>query len=166
MAGDRRRGLYRSGAGQLGGLELALSAHTLIGVDTAPFIYLWEKHPRYFSLSEILFRYFKRPGVEGLTSIITLIEVCVHPQREGRDDLVRTYERALLFSQQVQTLPIDAAIARRATALRARYGIRVPDALQIGAALEGGATLFVTNDRRLCKVQDVEVLVFEDHVTS
>jgi predicted nucleic acid-binding protein len=148
----------------LGKLERDLSAHTTIGVDTTPFIYLWERHPQYFPLSETLFRHLKEPQVQGITSIITLIEACVHPQRQGRVDLVRAYERALLHSQQVRTLPVDAALARQAVALRAQYGIHVPDALQIAAAIEAGATLFVTNDRRLAKVQDICVLLLEDYV--
>lgn len=149
----------------MGELERDLASHTTIGVDTTPFIYLWERHPQYFSLSETLFRHLKEPQVQGITSIITLIEACVLPQRQGRLDLVQAYERALLHSQQIRTLPVDAALARRAVALRAQYGVRVPDALQIAAAIEAGATLFVTNDRRLAKVQDIDVLLLDDYVT-
>jgi len=61
-------------------------------------------------------------------------------------------------------LSIDTMLARSATGLRARYDIRVPDALQIAAALEAGATLFVTNDQRLAKVQDIRVLVLDDYL--
>ena len=132
-------------------------------MDTAPFIYLWERHPRYSVLSETLFRHLQKPDVQGITSIITLIEACVLPQRQGRLDLVEAYERALLHSQQVQTLPVDAALARRAVALRAQYDIRVPDGLQIAAALEAGGTAFVTNDRRLARVQELQVLVLDDY---
>ena len=73
----------------MGSLEQDLAAHQIIGLDTAPFIYLWERHPRYFPLSEALFRHLKRAEVQGITSIITLIEVCVLPQRQGRQDLVQ-----------------------------------------------------------------------------
>jgi hypothetical protein len=31
-------------------------------------------------------------------------------------------------------------------------------------AIEAGATLFVTNDRRLAKVQDLDVLLLDDYV--
>jgi predicted nucleic acid-binding protein len=61
-------------------------------------------------------------------------------------------------------LPVDAALARRAVILRAAYEIHVPDALQISAALESGATLFVTNDRRLSKVQEIQILLFDDYL--
>ncbi len=102
----------------------------------------------------------------GITSIITLIEACVHPQRQGRLDLVRTYERSLLHSQQGRTLPVDAALARRAVVLRAQYDIHVPDALQIAAAIEHGATVFVTNDLRLARVQELDVLLLEDYASA
>jgi predicted nucleic acid-binding protein len=115
-------------------------------------------------LSEALFHYLLKVEVQGITSVITLIEACVYPQRQGRLDLVRTYEHALLNSRQVRLLPIDISIARRAIVLRAKYGIHVPDALQIAAAIESGATLFVTNDRRLSRVQDIQVLVLDDYV--
>lgn len=147
----------------MGRLDEVLSHHNVVAVDTAPFIYLWERHPRYLNLAEALFRHLKQPQVEGVTSIVTLIEACVHSQREGRADLVEAYERSLLYSQQIRTLPIDATLARRAVMLRAAYEIHVPDALQLSAAIEPDATLFVTNDRRLSKIQEVKVLLFDDH---
>jgi predicted nucleic acid-binding protein len=41
----------------------------------------------------------------------------------------------------------------------------VPDALQIAAAIEARAIAFVPNDRRLAKVQEIHVLLFDDYVT-
>jgi predicted nucleic acid-binding protein len=148
----------------LGSLGEILARHDIVAVDTAPFIYLWEQHPRYLPLAEALFRHLKQPQVQGITSVITLIEACIHPQRQGRLDLVQAYERSLLHSQQIRMLPIDAALARRAIILRASYEIHVPDALQIAAAIEAGATLFVTNDRRLNKIQEIQILLFDDHL--
>ena len=147
----------------MGSLDQDLAAHTIVAVDTAPFIYFWEHHPRYFHLAETLFRRLKDPQIQGITSIITLIEASIHPQRQGRQDLVTAYERALLHSQQVQTLPVTAPLARRAVVLRAAYNIHVPDALQIAAAIEAGASLFVTNDHRLSQVEEIQVLLLNDY---
>jgi predicted nucleic acid-binding protein len=61
-------------------------------------------------------------------------------------------------------LAIDATLAHRAVIPRAAYEIHVPDALQISAAIESGATLFVTNDRRLNKVQETEILLLDDYL--
>jgi predicted nucleic acid-binding protein len=89
----------------------------------------------------------------------------VQPQRDGRVDLVQIYEKTLLNSQQVQMHNIDPILAKRAIQLRAHYGLRVPDALQLGTALEYGATLFVTNDRRLKKITELSVLILDDYVS-
>jgi predicted nucleic acid-binding protein len=145
-------------------LSNRLAQHTIIGLDTNAFIYLFERHPQFFPLAERLFDYLKTPGTQGITSIITLIETCIQPRREGRADLVRIYEQALFHSAQVQMLPIDAALAKQAVILRAQYGFRVPDALQLAAALESKATLFVTNDRRLQKCAELEVLILQDYL--
>ena len=148
----------------MGQLERDLARHTVVAVDTAPLIYLWERHARYFPLSEALFRHLGEPNVQGITTVITLIEACVYPQRQGRLDLVAAYQRSLQQSRRLRMLSIDAPAARRAVVLRAQYGIHVPDALQIGAALETGATAFVTNDRRLSGVQEIAVVVFDDYL--
>ena len=76
---------------------------------------------------------------------------------------MQAYERALLHSQQIRTLPIHVAVARQAILLRAQYNIHVPDALQIATGIEAGASLFVTNDRRLAAVQGIEVLLLDDY---
>jgi hypothetical protein len=45
--------------------------------------------------------------------------------------------------------------------LRARYQIRTPDAIQIAAAIDFGARLFLTNDDRVRRVTEIEVVVLE-----
>jgi predicted nucleic acid-binding protein len=47
--------------------------------------------------------------------------------------------------------------------LRARYHVRPADALQAATALVHGATAFVTNDRRLVRLEPVlDVILLED----
>ncbi|WP_404987325.1 type II toxin-antitoxin system VapC family toxin [Candidatus Hadarchaeum sp.] len=57
---------------------------------------------------------------------------------------------------------MDAAIAERAADLRARYGLRTPDALQVATALHAGATAFLTNDARLKAVRELEVVLLDE----
>jgi hypothetical protein len=47
----------------LGDIGQAIAGHDVVAVDTAPFIYLWEQHPRYQSLAEELFRHLKQAQV-------------------------------------------------------------------------------------------------------
>ena len=147
----------------MGALTDILAQHTLIALDTSPFIFFFEKHPRYFPTVKELFEALqKRANLYACTSVVTLIEVCVLPLREGRLDLVRTYERALLASRKIRTLDITPYLAMEAAKLRARYNIRVPDAIQVAAAILGGATLFVTNDKIFHRIKEIQVLLLSD----
>ncbi len=145
-------------------LKTVLDKHTIIGLDTNPFIYLFEKNPIYFPLVNILFDYLKTPNIQGVTSMISLIETCIQPQRDNRPDLVQIYEQALLNSQQVQTLSITPTLAKQAIQLRVKYNLRVPDALQVGAALESKATLLVTNDYRFKRITELTILMLDDYL--
>jgi predicted nucleic acid-binding protein len=49
-----------------------------------------------------------------------------------------------------------------AAELRARYRIKLPDAIQIAAALAKRCEAFITNDRQLAKVSEIRVLVLDD----
>jgi predicted nucleic acid-binding protein len=48
--------------------------------------------------------------------------------------------------------------------IQARHAVRLPDAMQIAAAIQGEATIFLTNDKRLKKVVGIEVLLLSDYV--
>ncbi len=48
--------------------------------------------------------------------------------------------------------------------LRADYNLSTPDALQISAVLSVGCQAFVTNDKRLKRVTDLQIIVLEDLV--
>jgi predicted nucleic acid-binding protein len=49
--------------------------------------------------------------------------------------------------------------------LRAKYNVAPPDALQVAAILSFGAKAFLTNDKRLSRLQElIDVLVLDDFV--
>jgi predicted nucleic acid-binding protein len=52
--------------------------------------------------------------------------------------------------------------AERAADLRARYGLKTPDALQIGCALESGCDAFLCNDLALKRVTELRVLALDE----
>jgi predicted nucleic acid-binding protein len=143
-------------------LDDALRDIVTLGIDTAPFIYLVEDHPRYGPLAFDVFRRIDAGRVIGITSVITLGEVLVHPLRHGNIGLHQEYRDLLLESQGLRTVGIDVVTAEMAALLRATYGMLLPDALQIAVALREGGQAFLTNDRRLARVTEIRVLVLDD----
>jgi predicted nucleic acid-binding protein len=139
-----------------------LAGVTRLGLDTSPVIYFVEANPVYDARVAAIFKRIDAGTLAGITSIITLAEVLVQPLRHGDLTLQAAYRRLLLHSLNFSVLPIDAAAAERAADLRARYNLRLPDALQVAVALTAGCEGFLTNDSSLNRVTELRVLVLDE----
>jgi hypothetical protein len=63
----------------------------VVGLDTAPLIYLIEEHPVYLPLVRPFFEAADRGRLSFVTSVVTLLEVLVQPLRQGKEELARKY---------------------------------------------------------------------------
>jgi predicted nucleic acid-binding protein len=150
------------GAG-IDGLTARLRAHDVIGLDTAIFIYHFEAHPRYLSLTTAALSGVAQRERQGVTSVITLMELTVRPHQLERPAVAQHYEALLSHFPHLTMVDVDRAVARRAAELRARYRVRPADALQVAASLVHEATAFLTNDRRLARLQSlIDVILLDD----
>ena len=100
------------------------------------------------------------------TSAITLIEVLVQPIRQNEHLLVEQYQNILCNSPTIDILEINVEISKKSAWLRAKYGLKTPDAIQLATALYASADYFLTNDSRLKAVKEIEVLVLDELVRS
>jgi predicted nucleic acid-binding protein len=142
-------------------LDDALLGVARLGIDTAPIIYFIEAHPRYETIVMPIFKLIADRRLIGITSTITITEVLVQPFMSANVSLQQEYRDILLYSPDFEVVPIDLNVAERAAELRARYGLRTPDALQIAAALSSGCEAFLTNDSRLQRVTELRILVLD-----
>jgi predicted nucleic acid-binding protein len=134
-----------------------------IGVDTAIFIYLIEEDPRFLSLVEPIFQAVAAGRREIVTSALTLLEVLVVPYRAGNAGLARRYEGLLSNSRGIALMDLTRDQLRTAAQLRATTGVKIPDALQLAAALGAGCMTFLTNDRRIPAIRGIRVLQLCDY---
>lgn len=135
-----------------------------VALDTSGFIYFTEAHPRYLPVLRPLFEEVDRGWRRIVTSAVTLLEVLVVPYRAANLALADEYEALLTRSRGVRLREIDAGQLRAAAQLRAGFGVRTPDALQLAAALSERCTTFVTNDRRIPSIPGLRTVVLDDHV--
>jgi predicted nucleic acid-binding protein len=59
-------------------------------------------------------------------------------------------------------IPVDNAIARRAAELSMRHNLGTPDAVHLATALAAKAEVFITNDRKLKRVEGLTVITVDD----
>ena len=143
-------------------LDDALRGVSRLGLDTAPFIYLVERHPDYGEICLEVVQRMATGRMAGATSTITLGEVLVQPIRRGDVLLQRRFTNVLLHGIGFRMYPVDATSATLAANLRAAYGLHLADACQLAVAMRQQCEAFLTNDRRLARVTETRVLVLDD----
>jgi len=134
----------------------------VIGLDTAPIIYMIEEHPIYLEPMRYFFEAMGRGIFRAITSTVTLLEVLVQPLRENNVSLAEEYRDILLNASNLRTIGMSEAVAEQAARLRAQYDIRTPDAIQLGTAIHEGASFFLTNDTRLPSISNLNLLVLDN----
>lgn len=143
-------------------LRRTIEKHAIIGLDTAPFIYFVEDLAPYADLLDPVFSLLQSHAVRAVTSAVTVAEILTKPFTDKNFALADEIKLTLNSFASLSIVSLDEKLAEAAALLRARYAIRLPDALQIAAAIQGDATLFLTNDKRVKKVDAVQVVVLSE----
>lgn len=116
----------------------------LIYLDTCLVIYATERDPKFGERTVAAIR-AKRDTRFAVSPLVKL-ECLVKPMKSGDLVLQSYYEAAL--GQLVQ-LPLPEPVFLAAAQLRARFGLKTPDALHLACAQHHGCDALWTNDDRL-----------------
>ncbi len=147
----------------MGSISERLADHTVIGLDTSIFIYHLEAHPRYRHLTQEVLTGVQAGRWNAITSTVTLMELTVRPWQLGRPAVAREYEALLVHFPNLTLVDVTRDVARRAAQLRAGYGLRPADALQVATALLLDATAWMTNDHKLARLDPtLDVVILDD----
>ena len=137
-----------------------------VGLDSSILIYHLEDVAPYSDLTEAAFVAIAEGSPSAVLSTISVTELLVEPFAGGQQDRVLAVERFVLSLPGTALVPPNYTTAKEAARLRARYGIRTPDALLLATALAEKAEAFVTNDTRLrrLKGEGIAIMVLDDYV--
>jgi predicted nucleic acid-binding protein len=76
------------------------------------------------------------------------------------------YELLVSAIPNLRIVDVNRETARRAAELRAVYRLQAADAVQVAAGLQHGATAFLTNDKGIRRVAELEVVLLDDFVSG
>jgi len=133
----------------------------LYAVDTMLFVYHFEANERFGPAAGQLLAAAEAGRCRLVTSVLTRLEVLVVPKRQGRSDLCRRYRDLFESFPNLSVLAIGPEVAEIAADLRAAHNVRTPDALHLATAIQAGARAFVSEDRRLSGIEEIEVTSLE-----
>lgn len=126
-------------------------------VDTAPIIYFIEEHPIYGDEVAKLFDRTSEEDIQIITSVITFVEVLTKPYKLGYNDIVNIYKDFFCNSKGFTVVDINMDIAELTAKIRAEFGFRLPDAMQLAIFEYSSCDYFITNDKQLKRYDDSRV---------
>lgn len=110
----------------------AIPTGSFIAMNTAPLIFFLEDHPAW-------------------------AEVLAGPLQQQRNALAERYKAELSNPTHWSLVPLNQAVTNRAARLRVRYGIKLPDAVQLSTALSNNATALIIHDRDFSRCKDIPI---------
>ena len=143
-------------------MEAALQGVTSVLLDTAPAIYHLENNPVFGLVMERFFHLRAEQGIMLVTSPISLAECLVHPIQQGRQDLEAAYQALITKGDLTVFWPIGVKEGIVAARLRAKYRLKLADAIQVAVALQANCQALLTNDADLMKVRELRILLVAD----
>ena len=135
-----------------------------VGIDAMCFIYLFEANPVFGPLSFFLFNLLEEKRLLGFTSVISLAEILSLPKLQQNRLAWEEEKQKFLQTPNLTIENVDGRICEAAALLRGKYGLHIPDAIQIVTAIFNRADGFVTNDERLKKVKELPILFMKDYI--
>jgi predicted nucleic acid-binding protein len=129
-------------------------------------IYYIEENQRHSKILDPLFLTNSKGKFLFQTSVITLLEVLVLPMRQKEHQLVEQYQNILCNSPTIEIFDLNIEIAKTAAGIRAKYGLKTPDSIQVATAVYTSADYFLTNDIRLKAVKEIETLILDELINA
>jgi predicted nucleic acid-binding protein len=138
--------------------------HRRIALDANVFIYLFEGEGPLARTAASVIDAVSTGRVTGFVATIALSEVIVGPVRAGDETLGERYVDAIRSIENLHVVPATVEIAAEAGFLRGRTGLTLADALHVATGRVAGASVLVTNDRRVRSMPRLEVVQLADLV--
>jgi predicted nucleic acid-binding protein len=139
-----------------------LAKHKRVLIDTSIWIYHFEQHEIFGANAGQVVERLEDGAFRGIASELTLLELTLRPLQLGRQDAADDYETLLSYFPNLELEPISRRILLEAAALRARFRLRTPDAIQLATGLHAGATLAITNDEAWRNLPMIETFILSD----
>ena len=140
------------------------SRHRRIAFDANVFIYLFEGTGALSQAAASLVDAISNGRATGLAATIALSEVIVGPVRADEETMAERYLDAIRSIEHLDVVPATPEITADAGFIRGRKGLTLADAVHVATARAAGASVLVTNDRRLRSMRHLDVVQLADLV--
>jgi len=141
-------------------IEDAFENVEIVFLDTAPVIYYVEENPNYFAIAKSIFDdLIENKTRLAVISPVTLAECLVTPLRNGIVQRQQDFIDFLKDESKISFEIIDEETGQEAAIFRAKYNLKLPDALQVAVALQANCDALLTNDVIFKRVTEIPIII-------
>ena len=130
-----------------------------IFLDSSILIYHLEDIKPYSMFTREIFTFIANGSLECVLSTISITELLTKPFKEKKESQIAIFETFILSLPKTRIVAPIYSIALQSAMLRAKYGLRTPDAILFSTAKEEGCDAFITNDIPLKKLENEGIAV-------
>ena len=129
-------------------------------LDACSIIYLIESQERLGQKTRLLITEALQNKTQLVISRLSFLECRVLPLKTKDDELLSRYNNFFKLPS-LEIIELTEDVINLATDLRANYSssLRTPDAIQIACALKTHANQFLTGDKKLLAIQEIDILL-------
>ena len=150
-------------SGKPASLQSLLKGHASVAIDSNVLIYLLEGSGDRAERAATIVDAVARGEVEGVMSSLAIAEVLV-PAARRNDTIGFEQTAAIIRDLGFRIIALDAPLAEDVAWIRGRRGTSLHDAMNVATVRAGGATVFITNDRRIPTLPHLDVVILDDLV--
>ncbi len=125
-------------------------------VDASVWVNAFDQREPGHEHSSLFLRYIRDSALPVFVPNLVAVEVAGAVSRtRGNPDAAQKFATALLHLPNVTVVSLDEPLARQATGLAARWGLRGADAVYAAVAVRSGCTLVSLDREHLTRLGDV-----------
>ncbi len=137
----------------------SIPAGATVVVDSGPIILVLDGTDRTLAGHYLpVFKAAERGRIAIAVSTITVAEVMTGPLRHGDRILAERYRQVMSSSTNWRVVDFTLGLAGLAAELRAKYRLKLPDAIQLATAIDAGAHALITHDRDFSAISELPVI--------
>ncbi|MCK5145202.1 PIN domain-containing protein [bacterium] len=138
-------------------IPVGLNGQKGVVIDTNVFIYLFEDSPQYGEVAEFIISQAERNVFQAVVTPITVAEIIIKPIAMNRLELADRCRSALRRFMNIVPTDIPYQAGELAGALKAKYGLPLPDMMQAAMAMQTDSAALITNDKALSRIEELDV---------
>ncbi len=134
-----------------------------VNLDTNVFLAVKNKEPE-FEFSKKIIDSIEDNKIEGIMSAIVLAEVLIGFYQNNENEKADKFASKVLLNYNF--ISVNHEISQKASQIRAKYNIKLPDAIIIASTIISKADFLITHDKPLLKKLKIQNITPKEFVEN